>query len=74
MERRWIIAPSVAANGDTIPWTDLCGMPCIANLLRRKGFGCADDVSGFLQPRLRSLADPFLLPGMEPAVARILQA
>ena len=57
-----------------IPWADICGLPCIAALLQRKGFMCADDVQAFLQPRLRSLADPFLLPGLSVAVERILKA
>nr|MBA2623917.1 single-stranded-DNA-specific exonuclease RecJ [Chthoniobacterales bacterium] len=39
-----------------------------------KEFGCADEVHGFLQPRLRSLSDPFLLPNMAAAVERILRA
>src|SRR5256884_7046426 len=40
----------------------------------RKGFGTADEVQAFLQPRLKSLSDPFLLPNMEAAVTRILAA
>lgn len=74
MERRWIIAPLHEQDDAGIPWAEICGLPCIAQLLRRKGFGCADDVHAFLQPRLRSLGDPFLLPNMNAAVARILQA
>lgn len=48
--------------------------PCIARLLLRKGFGCPEEVYSFLQPRLSSLGDPFLLPQMEAAVSRILVA
>ena len=40
----------------------------------RKGFGTADEVRAFLQPRLKSLSDPFLLPNMKAAVMRILAA
>src|SRR5205823_5973539 len=40
----------------------------------RKGFATIDEVQAFLQPRLKSLSDPFLLPSMEAAVARILAA
>src|SRR5437879_12401551 len=40
----------------------------------RKGFGTADEVQAFLQPRLKSLSDPFLLPNMKAAVTRILAA
>src|SRR5436190_6841667 len=74
MERRWIIAALPPLGIGTIPWEELCGLPCIAELLRRKGFTCADEVSAFLQPRLGSLSDPFLLPNMRAAVARIFQA
>ena len=74
MERRWIIAPHANGHDAAIPWAEICGLPCIAALLQRKGFTCADDVDAFLQPRLRSLTDPFLLPNMDAAVSRILQA
>ncbi|MBO0695502.1 MAG: DHH family phosphoesterase, partial [Verrucomicrobia bacterium] len=40
----------------------------------RKGFRCADEVNAFLRPRLNSLSDPFFLPQMQAAVARILAA
>jgi len=74
VEPRWIIAqPEAGANTD-IPWAEICGLPCIAELLKRKGFSCADEVSAFLQPRLSLLSDPFLLPNMAAAVTRILQA
>ena len=74
MERRWILAPTNGQDDGAIPWPEICGLPCIVALLRRKGFTCADDVNSFLQPRLRSLGDPFLLPNLSAAVARILTA
>ena len=40
----------------------------------RKSFANAEEVQNFLRPRLKTLADPFLLPQMEKAVERILQA
>jgi single-stranded-DNA-specific exonuclease len=40
----------------------------------RKGFSTPQEIETFLRPRLRSLTDPFLLPNMEAAVARILAA
>jgi single-stranded-DNA-specific exonuclease len=40
----------------------------------RKGFTSAEEVEIFLRPRLRTLSDPFLLPNMQAAVARILGA
>lgn len=74
MDKRWIIVPSCADGNTDIAWSEICGLPCIVELLRRKGFACADDVNAFLRPRLSSLSDPFLLPDMQGAVARILQA
>ena len=74
MERRWILAQPSAEAPSHIPWTEICGLPCISELLKRKGFACAEDVNAFLDPRLRSLSDPFLLPDMPAAVERILQA
>jgi single-stranded-DNA-specific exonuclease len=74
METRWILAQPCADNRPQIAWPELCGLPCIVELLKRKGFGCLEDVHAFLQPRLRSLSDPFLLPNMAVAVARILEA
>lgn len=49
-------------------------MPCILALLKRKGFVTVEEVHAFLQPRLGSLCDPFLLPNMAPAVTRVLSA
>lgn len=40
----------------------------------RKQFASADEVRNFLRPTLKSLSDPFLLPNMEAAIARVLTA
>ncbi len=40
----------------------------------RKGFASAAELERFLHPRLKSLCDPFLLPNMQTAVDRILDA
>jgi single-stranded-DNA-specific exonuclease len=71
---RWIISPPEQLNGGPILWSDLCGCECIARLLSRKGFATADEVEAFLRPRLKALSDPFLLPNMKTAIARILSA
>ena len=71
---RWIIAPPEELNGGVISWSQICGSECIARLLLRKGFRCAEEVNSFLRPRLSSLSDPFLLPQMHAAVSRILTA
>jgi single-stranded-DNA-specific exonuclease len=74
VQHRWIIAPREELNDHAISWNEICGSECIARLLLRKGFHSAKDVENFLQPRLSSLSDPFLLPQMHAAVSRILAA
>jgi single-stranded-DNA-specific exonuclease len=75
-QSRWIIARPEEMNADTsgISWSEICGSKCIARLLLRKGFRDAEEVNAFLQPRLSSLSDPFLLPQMHAAVCRLLAA
>src|SRR4051812_32607126 len=74
MEKRWLLAAACADSSGVISWAEICDLPCIVELLKRKQFTCADEVTAFLQPRLKSLRDPFLLPNMAAAVARILKA
>ena len=74
MQSRWTLLPLEKLNGGPISWSEICGCECIARLLFRKGFGTADEVQAFLQPRLKSLSDPFLLPNMGAAVTRIFSA
>ena len=74
MQHRWIIAQPEELNGGAILWSEICGSECIARLLSRKGFRCAEEVEVFLRPRLSSLSDPFLLPQMGDAVSRVLSA
>jgi len=73
-QSRWILASREQLNGTAIVWNEICGSECIARLLSRKGFRCAEEVEDFLRPRLRSLSDPFLLPQMGRAVSRVLAA
>jgi single-stranded-DNA-specific exonuclease len=71
---RWILSAPEEINGGPISWSEICGSDCIARLLLRKGFTCRDEVDAFLRPRLKLLSDPFLLPQMDAAVARIFDA
>ena len=73
-QRRWILASREELNGTAIAWSEICGSECIARLLSRKGFRCAEEVEDFLRPRLSSLSDPFSLPQMGAAVSRVLAA
>lgn len=69
-----MIAPVAEGTRSAISWSEVCGSPCIADLLKRKGFLDSAEVDAFLQPRLQSLGDPFLLPNMQAAVERVLRA
>lgn len=48
--------------------------PLLAQCLVNRGFDSPDVIEKFLAPRLKNLADPFLLPNMAVAVERLLQA
>jgi single-stranded-DNA-specific exonuclease len=73
-QSRWILPPPQALDGGPISWREICDSECIARLLSRKGFCCAEEVEKFLRPRLSSLSEPFLLPQMRAAVSRIFTA
>ena len=74
MQDRWILPPCENLSSGAIAWNEICESECIARLLFRKGFRSTDEVQTFLRPRLSSLSDPFLMPQMRVAVARILAA
>jgi len=46
----------------------------LEHLVRQRGLPAGVSLDAFLNPRLRDLADPFLIPGMGDAVERILLA
>ncbi|MGA1194206.1 MAG: DHH family phosphoesterase, partial [Kiritimatiellia bacterium] len=46
----------------------------IAGMLVKRGIDDADKLQGWLNPKLASLRDPFMLPDMEAAVERLLLA
>ena len=48
--------------------------PLLAQCLLNRGFSEPSAIEKFLQPRLKNLADPFLLPNMAAAVERLLHA
>ena len=53
---------------------ELSVAPFIAELLVRRGFATAPEAADFLDPRLKSLSDPFALTDMDRAVDRLLAA
>jgi single-stranded-DNA-specific exonuclease len=48
--------------------------PLLAQCLLNRGLSGPEDTLRFLQPRLKNLADPFLIPNMAAAVDRLLAA
>jgi single-stranded-DNA-specific exonuclease len=48
--------------------------PLLAQCLLNRGFSEPSAIDNFLSPRLKNLADPFLLPNMAVAVERLLHA
>jgi single-stranded-DNA-specific exonuclease len=48
--------------------------PILEHLIRQRGLPIGVNLEGFLRPKLRDLADPFLIPDMVPAVERIFKA
>jgi single-stranded-DNA-specific exonuclease len=48
--------------------------PILEHLIRQRGLPAGVDLEGYLRPRLKDLADPFLIPDMQLAVERVLLA
>ncbi|MBC8128557.1 MAG: single-stranded-DNA-specific exonuclease RecJ [Gloeobacteraceae cyanobacterium ES-bin-144] len=46
----------------------------LEHLIRQRGLPDGVDLESYLRPKLKDLADPFLIPDMKPAVERILRA
>jgi single-stranded-DNA-specific exonuclease len=73
MKFRWTVAPSQPLLAGQLA-NALKISPLLAQCLVNRGFSELDRISNFLQPRLKNLADPFLLPNMAGAVDRLFQA
>jgi single-stranded-DNA-specific exonuclease len=74
MQRQWIF-PSMDGNEAVSRLSNEVSVPIfLARVLMRNGLGDFNAATSFLEPRLRQLQDPFLIPEMEAAVARIRRA
>ncbi|HNQ73217.1 MAG TPA: single-stranded-DNA-specific exonuclease RecJ [Verrucomicrobiota bacterium] len=73
MKYRWLPAPSQPLLVGPLA-AQLNLSPLLVQCLVNRGLDTPAAIRNFLQPRLRHLADPFLLPDMDKAVARLLQA
>ncbi len=70
----WFTPTPVDANAARNLSRELRVAPFIAELLLRRGFATGPEAASFLDPRLKTLGDPFALPDMERAVERLLAA
>src|SRR6185312_10148558 len=73
MKFRWSLAPSQPLLAGQLA-AQLKISPLLAQCLVNRGFSETSVIENFLSPRLRNLADPFLLPNMDKAVERLLHA
>lgn len=73
MKHRWTMAPAQPVLTSVLA-PELGISPLLAQCLLNRGLSEPELVRRFLQPRLRDLADPFLLPNMAAAVDRLWQA
>ena len=70
---KWRTKTAVTSSDKTLAGS--CGIsPVLAAILRLRGFDDAASVQRFLAPDESALRDPFTLPDIEPAVARLHQA
>ena len=73
MKFRWSLAPPQPLLAGQLA-ARLKVPPLLAQCLLNRGFSEPVAIRDFLQPRLKNLADPFLLPNMNAAVERLLRA
>jgi len=73
MKFRWSIAPTQPLLVNQLA-KDLKISGLLAQCLINRGLSELETIGSFLQPRLKHLADPFLLPNMTAAVERLLLA
>src|SRR5262249_52805627 len=73
MKCRWTIAPPQPLLAETLA-RSLKIPPLLAQCLPNRGMSEPAAIEKFLTPRLKNLADPFLLPNMGAAVERLLAA
>jgi single-stranded-DNA-specific exonuclease len=73
MKYRWSIAPQQPLLAGQLA-AQLKISPLLAQCLLNRGLSEPESVGRFLQPRLKNLQDPFLLPDMNRAVERLWRA
>lgn len=72
---RWILRPvAEEAMRYVEAWTGGNLSPLVRRLIAQRDPGSTEAVDRYLNPKLKELSDPFLLPNMEAAVERIFRA
>jgi single-stranded-DNA-specific exonuclease len=73
MKFRWTLAPPQPLLAGQLA-SQLKISPLLAQCLLNRGHSEISAIENFLSPRLKNLADPFLLPNMDKAVERLFRA
>jgi single-stranded-DNA-specific exonuclease len=73
MKFRWTLAPPQPLLAGQLS-SQLKISPLLAQCLLNRGFSEITAIENFLSPRLKNLANPFLLPNMDKAVERLFRA
>src|SRR5471030_1093751 len=73
MKFRWTLAPPQPLLAGQLA-SQLKISPLLTQCLLNRGHSEPSAIENFLSPRLKNLADPFLLPNMEKAVERLRRA
>ena len=71
---KWVLAEPPPPDRVHALAAEFALSPAIISLAVQRGFDTPEKLAPFLYPRLRDLSDPFELPGMTEAVARIGKA
>ncbi|MDP4624094.1 MAG: single-stranded-DNA-specific exonuclease RecJ [Akkermansiaceae bacterium] len=69
---RWILRGDPFIPSGSLPSDDFPEI--LKHLVNQRGVSSEKEIETFLRPKLKDLSDPFLIPGMEAAVERILLA
>ena len=70
MKYRWSLAPPQPLLAGQLA-AQLKVSPLLAQCLLNRGLSEPEAAAKFLQPRLKNLQDPFLLPDMDRAMAKL---
>jgi len=73
MNKLWQLRDTLEAHSDPIE-QGLQVHPLVLGILAARGLATTDEIRTFLAPSLSDMLDPFLLRGMEMAVARLMEA